>query len=121
MLKNVHFLMSLINSPQLSSSLRLFWNIKLNKSKDGRPPGVSACRNPGLNQGPSDLQSDALPTELFRPTNTSDSCINSVNLSKGCTVMFCSSNKSYFPLKATYLLEHSSHKISRKIGEHLQT
>ncbi len=31
--------------------------------------GVSACRNPGLNQGPLDLQSNALPTELFRPTN----------------------------------------------------
>ena len=27
------------------------------------------CRNPGLNQGPLDLQSNALPTELFRPTN----------------------------------------------------
>ena len=25
-----------------------------------------ACRDPGLNQGPSDLQSDALPTELSR-------------------------------------------------------
>ena len=25
------------------------------------------CRNPGLNQGPLDLQSNALPTELFRP------------------------------------------------------
>ena len=24
--------------------------------------------NPGLNQGPLDLQSNALPTELFRPT-----------------------------------------------------
>ena len=24
------------------------------------------CRDPGLNQGPSDLQSDALPTELSR-------------------------------------------------------
>ena len=24
------------------------------------------CRDPGLNQGPSDLQSDALPTELLR-------------------------------------------------------
>ena len=33
-----------------------------------RPPGISACRNPGLNQGPLDLQSNALPTELFRPT-----------------------------------------------------
>ena len=25
------------------------------------------CQNPGLNQGPLDLQSNALPTELFRP------------------------------------------------------
>ncbi len=29
------------------------------------------CRNPGLNQGPLDLQSNALPTELFRPTGNS--------------------------------------------------
>ena len=28
----------------------------------------SLCQNPGLNQGPLDLQSNALPTELFRPT-----------------------------------------------------
>ena len=27
------------------------------------------CRDPGLNQGPSDLQSDALPTELSRLRN----------------------------------------------------
>ena len=27
-----------------------------------------SCRNPGSNQGPLDLQSNALPTELFRPT-----------------------------------------------------
>ena len=26
----------------------------------------TGCRNPGLNQGPLDLQSNALPTELFR-------------------------------------------------------
>ncbi|GFX03277.1 hypothetical protein TNCV_3555051 [Trichonephila clavipes] len=26
----------------------------------------NACRNPGSNQGPLDLQSNALPTELFR-------------------------------------------------------
>ena len=26
----------------------------------------ATCRDPGLNQGPSDLQSDALPTELSR-------------------------------------------------------
>ena len=28
--------------------------------------GAGGCRNPGLNQGPLDLQSNALPTELFR-------------------------------------------------------
>ena len=28
---------------------------------------VRLCRNPGLNRGPLDLQSNALPTELFRP------------------------------------------------------
>ena len=27
----------------------------------------ATCRNTGLNQGPSHLQSNALPTELFRP------------------------------------------------------
>ena len=27
------------------------------------------CRNTGLNHGPLDLQSNALPTELFRQTN----------------------------------------------------
>ena len=27
---------------------------------------MTSCRNPGLNQGPLDLQSNALPTELFR-------------------------------------------------------
>ena len=26
-----------------------------------------SCRNPGSNQGPLDLQSNALPAELFRP------------------------------------------------------
>ena len=30
-----------------------------------KPPDVR-CRNPGSNQGPLDLQSNALPTELFR-------------------------------------------------------
>ena len=29
------------------------------------------CRDPGLSRGPSDLQSDALPTELSRPWHTS--------------------------------------------------
>lgn len=30
------------------------------------PPVKTKCRHPGSNQGPSDLQSDALPTELYR-------------------------------------------------------
>ena len=30
---------------------------------------LRSCRNPGLNRGPLDLQSNALPTELFRLTN----------------------------------------------------
>ena len=29
--------------------------------------GMRVCRDPGSNRGPSDLQSDALPTELSRP------------------------------------------------------
>ena len=33
-----------------------------------QPPDCVPCRNPGLNQGPLDLQSNALPTELFRLT-----------------------------------------------------
>ena len=31
-----------------------------------RGKGSKSCRNPGSNQGPLDLQSNALPTELFR-------------------------------------------------------
>ena len=43
------------------------WSTYLKKHwKRGKPPDVP-CRNPGLNQGPYDLQSHALPTELFRP------------------------------------------------------
>ena len=56
--------------------------------KCSRPPESDAlCRNPGLNRGPLDLQSNALPTELFRPTkkhavmstldiNEDSTCIN---------------------------------------------
>ena len=33
----------------------------------GRQRHTCHCRDPGSNQGPSDLQSDALPTELSRP------------------------------------------------------
>ena len=31
-------------------------------------PARTKCRDPGSNRGPSDLRSDALPTELSRPT-----------------------------------------------------
>ena len=34
-------------------------------------PGTKTCRNPGSNRGPLDLQSNALPTELFRPEGKS--------------------------------------------------
>ena len=36
------------------------------KGKNSRSTQQKSCRNPGLNQGPLDLQSNALPTELFR-------------------------------------------------------
>ena len=38
------------------------WNLNTSLSKFNK----KKCRNPGSNQGPSDLQSDALPTELLR-------------------------------------------------------
>ena len=40
------------------------------KKKFCRPPGIGGylCPDPGLNRGPLDLQSNALPTELSRPT-----------------------------------------------------
>ena len=34
-----------------------------------QPPDWWICPDPGLNQGPLDLQSNALPTELSRPAN----------------------------------------------------
>lgn len=37
----------------------------------------SSCRNPGSNQGPLDLQSNALPTELFRLSDKRRSWLNS--------------------------------------------
>ena len=36
-------------------------------------PGMLGCRDPGSNRGPSDLQSDALPTELSRRWRSTDS------------------------------------------------
>ena len=43
--------------------------------KECRPPSVRPCRNPGLNQGPLDLQSNALPTELPRPAEKTNSLL----------------------------------------------
>ena len=42
------------------------------------------CRNPGSNQGPLDLQSNALPTELFRLLTNLIALFNkiSINLKK---------------------------------------
>ena len=38
------------------------------KTKNHRPPGLTwDCPDPGLNRGPLDLQSNALPTELSGP------------------------------------------------------
>ena len=35
---------------------------------------MNACRDPGSNRGPSDLQSDALPTELSRLASILPEC-----------------------------------------------
>ena len=40
---------------------------------------AQVCRNPGLNQGPLDLQSNALPTELFRLAAYSES-VNAIRI-----------------------------------------
>ena len=46
---------------------RLFFVLRSLTKVPGSIPGIlKICRDPGLNQGPSDLQSDALPTELSR-------------------------------------------------------
>ena len=37
-------------------------NTSVNQSQGKKK--INRCRDPGLNRGPSDLQSDALPTEL---------------------------------------------------------
>ena len=49
---------------QAFQSLVVLWRPR--KKKDRRRRQKETCRNPGLNQGPLDLQSNALPTELFR-------------------------------------------------------
>ena len=64
------------------------------------------CRDPGLNQGPSDLQSDALPTELsrryfVRDKNVEASVLLSVTSGVAVTVENCSKRKRFIaPLVA---------------------
>ncbi|KAG7212006.1 hypothetical protein KM043_011201 [Ampulex compressa] len=41
-------------------------NVKEIEALKAQKREKSNCRNPGLNRGPLDLQSNALPTELFR-------------------------------------------------------
>ena len=41
-------------------------SIYSNNNSKKKKKGKKNCRNPGSNQGPLDLQSNALPTELFR-------------------------------------------------------
>ena len=51
---------------------RLFFVLRSLTKVSGSILGtLKICRDPGLNQGPSDLQSDALPTELSRRCNMS--------------------------------------------------
>ncbi len=40
--------------------------VKEGKRRNKNEKKKERCRDPGSNQGPSDLQSDALPTELSR-------------------------------------------------------
>ena len=55
----------------------------------GSIPGIlKICRDPGLNQGPSDLQSDALPTELSRRCNL-NSLILCGGTAKSAKSRFC--------------------------------
>jgi hypothetical protein len=59
-------------------------------------PWKTACRDPGSNRGPSDLQSDALPTELSRLADHlwEDSVSNDFLLERNrCHLLFFSSVK----------------------------
>ena len=59
------------------------------------------CRDPGLNRGPSDLQSDALPTELSRLyVGAPAASLSTCNYSDLCTYDFCA---IYFALRARCL------------------
>ena len=48
------------------------------------------CRNPGLNQGPLDLQSNALPTELFRLAHKQTEAMKRWSREKGSKIKILS-------------------------------
>ena len=52
----------------ISEGKYIIWRVKKMKEQLKNVVAVAGvfCRNPGSNQGPLDLQSNALPTELFR-------------------------------------------------------
>ena len=66
---NVHF-MSICSFTKwnISTLSIIMSNYRHHAQKVSAAECFSYCRNPGLNQGPLDLQSNALPTELFRLT-----------------------------------------------------
>ena len=84
------------------------------------------CRNPGLNQGPLDLQSNALPTELFRrpllkPIFVGDSVLCSFDINAGNSASFewpSTFLKAYFycAIQSFYnnqSIEHSPQSLAR--------
>ena len=64
--------MQLLIFVHYSRSICLLHREKYKKKKKLSTAEVRHCRNPGLNRGPLDLQSNALPTELFRPTDNTE-------------------------------------------------
>ena len=58
---------ALIKNKQFTSWLVIaYQEIGLTENTIFKVREKKKCRNPGSNQGPLDLQSNALPTELFR-------------------------------------------------------
>ena len=57
-----------LRQPEPVASRNIEQTVKKKKKKTCRDPGLfrAHASSPDLNQGPSDLQSDALPTELSR-------------------------------------------------------
>ena len=57
----------------------MFYDVKVESAAELR-----SCRNPGLNRGRLDLQSNALPTELFRLTKMTNCDIKSQHVLGKC-------------------------------------